>query len=158
MPGFASRMVASVNVRVLSVGLALGVGLAVAAPVAARGTDGPVTARLQLDHAQVAQGKPVHGHLVFHNPGGSSVDLNHGCTPKWDVVLGSGRYAPAVAFSLECGTEPFPVKPGTTRMRFTANTNGPPRLRAGRYHAFLVASDPSFPKARPVAVRIVAKH
>ena len=52
-----------------------------------------------------------------------------------------------------CSPEPFRVAPGTTERRFRVATAG---MRAGTYRAFLVASQPSFPEAKPVRVRIVS--
>jgi hypothetical protein len=112
-----------------------------------------VTARIDVAKKTVAAGKPVRGTLVLLNPTRGKVDLNRICTPKWEVVLGRGKKPPPIAFSQECGVAPFPVKPGRNTYRFAVQTKN---LRAGRYHAFLVASDPSFPQAKPVAVRIVA--
>jgi hypothetical protein len=112
-----------------------------------------VTARIDLSRRQVSAGRVVRGVLILVNPGTATVDLNQVCTPKWDVVLGRGRKAPATMFTQECGVDPFPVKPGRTEYPFQIATKG---LRAGRYRAFLVSSDRSFPEARPSPHRIVA--
>jgi hypothetical protein len=118
------------------------------AAVAATG----VTAELVLPSTRVAPGTPLRGTLVLTNRGDHAVDLNDGCAPKWDVVLGRGRTPPGVAFSMECSPAPFRVAPGTTERKFRVDTTG---RRPGRYRAFLVASQPSFPEATPVKVRIV---
>lgn len=101
----------------------------------------------------MAAGGTLHGRLVLTNSGDVPVDLNHGCAPKWQVVPGKGTKPPRVAFSLECGVEKFVVKPGTTRLPFEVLTA---RQQRGRYRAFLVAGDPSFPTARPVRVTVVS--
>jgi hypothetical protein len=106
-----------------------------------------------LSRSQLKSGRKLRGSLVLTNHTKESVDLNHGCTPKWDVVLGRGRKAPGVAFSLVCGTASFVIGPGAHKEPFTVPTTG---LRAGRYRAFLVSSDPKFPTARPVPLTIVA--
>jgi hypothetical protein len=125
-----------------------------AAPAAAAGAAAPtaVTARLVLRSTRVPAGTPLRGTLVLTNPGDQPLDLNDGCSPKWDVVLGRGRTPPGVAFSLECSPEPFLVAPGSTERRFRVDTAG---RRPGSYRVFLVASQPSFPDAKPVKVRIV---
>jgi hypothetical protein len=115
--------------------------------------DGKVTARIALPSTRVAARSTVRGHLVLTNSGDQAVDLNQGCTPKWEVVLGRGTRPPGVAFSLECGVEKFIVKPGTTRLPFDLQVG---RRRPGTYRAFLVASDPSFPGASPVRVTVVS--
>lgn len=111
-----------------------------------------VTAKLVLASTRVTAGTPVRGTLVLRNPSHRAVDLNEGCRPKWVVALGRGRKPPAVVFSMECVPKPFVVPPGRTKLRFRAPTRG---LRAGDYRAFLVASQPSFPSAAPVKVRII---
>ena len=123
---------------------------------AAAGTSiaaGRVTARIALSSTRLPARSTVKGHLVLTNSGDRPVDLNQGCAPKWDVVLGRGAHPPGVAFSLECGPEPFVVKPGTTRLPFELQVG---RRRPGKYRAFLVASDPAFPTARPVKVTVVS--
>jgi len=119
---------------------------------AATGTRG-VTAELVLASRRVRAGTPVRGRLVLNNPGARAVDLNQGCAPQWDVVLGRGSTPPQVAFAMVCSPEPFRVAPGTTERSFRVETAG---KRAGSYRAFLVASQPSFPEAKPVNVRIVS--
>jgi hypothetical protein len=111
-----------------------------------------VTAKLVLSSTRVPAGTPLRGTLVLENPGNHAVDLNEGCAPKWDVVLGRGRTAPDVAFSMECSPEPFRVAPGSSERKFRVGTTG---RRPGSYRAFLVAREPSFPSAKPVKVRIV---
>jgi hypothetical protein len=118
---------------------------------AASGTGG-VTAKLVLSSRRVPAGTPLRGTLVLTNPGDRAVDLNQGCAPQWDVVLGRGTTPPQVAFTMECSPEPFRVAPGSTERRFRVETAG---TRAGTYRAFLVASQPSFPEAKPVRVRII---
>jgi hypothetical protein len=118
---------------------------------AATGTSG-VTAELELSSRRVAAGTPLRGRLVLTNPGDHAVDLNQGCAPQWDVVLGRGTTPPQVAFATVCSPESFRVEPGTTSRRFRVETAG---KRTGTYRAFLVASQPSFPEAKPVRVRIV---
>ena len=123
---------------------------------AAAGTSiaaGRVTARIALSSTRPPARSTVKGHLVLTNSGDRPVDLNQGCAPKWEVVLGKGLQVPQVAFSLECGPEPFVVKPGTTRLPFELQVG---RRRPGKYRAFLVASDPAFPTARPVRVTVVS--
>jgi hypothetical protein len=119
---------------------------------AATGTRG-VTAELVLASRHVPAGTPLRGRLVLTNPGAHTVDLNQGCAPMWDVVLGRGSTPPQVAFAMVCSPEPFRVAPGRTQRRFRVDTAG---TRAGSYRAFLVASQPSFPAAKPVKVRIVS--
>ncbi len=119
---------------------------------AATATSG-VTAALELSSRRASAGTPLRGRLVLTNPGDRAVDLNQGCAPQWDVVLGRGTTPPQVAFAMVCSPEPFRVAPGTTTRRFRVETAG---KRAGTYRAFLVASQPSFPEARPVKVRIVS--
>jgi hypothetical protein len=114
---------------------------------------GRVTARIDLPSTRLRSASTVKGRLVLTNSGDLPVDLNQGCTPKWEVVLGKGPKPPGVAFTLECGVEPFVVPPGTTRLPFGLRVG---RRRPGRYRAFLVASDPSFPHAKPVKVTVVS--
>lgn len=113
---------------------------------------GAVTARITLPSTRLAARSTVKGHLVLTNSGDRPVDLNHGCTPKWAVVLGRGPRPPGVAFTLDCGAEPFLVQPGTARLPFELRVG---RRKPGTYRAFLVASDPSFPTAPPVKVTVV---
>jgi hypothetical protein len=160
------------------VGVIALVGLAVPSSAhAATSSPGSVTATIQVPRTRVRAGATVHGSLVLTNHSGAPVDLKTTCTPKWQVVLGSGKEPPGVAFSQECGVDPFIVKAGTTQLPFTLSTsyagcapdaasvsrdlprcraNGrPPPLPRGRYHAFLVTSDPSFPQAAPAPIRLV---
>jgi hypothetical protein len=120
-----------------------------ASPAIAAGT---VTARIALPSTRLTARSTVKGHLVLTNSGDGAVDLNHGCTPKWEVVLGRGPRPPGVAFTLDCGVDPFLVQPGTTRLPFELRVG---RRKPGSYRAFLVASDPSFPAAPPVKVTVV---
>ena len=137
---------------VLATGILLAVGVpgAAAAPCV---TAGRVTARLALASTRLRTGTTVHGHLVLTNSGDLPVDLNQGCTPEWDVVLGKGTKPPGVAFAQICGDEAFVVKPGTTKLPFSLAVGKRP---PGHYRAFLVAGDPSFPNARPVKVTVVS--
>ena len=112
-----------------------------------------VTAELVLASRRVPAGTPLEGRLVLTNPGAHAVDLNQGCAPQWDVVLGRGSTPPQVAFAMVCSPDPFRVAPGRTQRRFRVATAG---KRAGSYRVFLVASQPSFPAAKPVKVRIVS--
>jgi hypothetical protein len=121
-----------------------------ASPAIAAGT---VTARITLASSRFPARSTVKGHLVLTNSGDRPVDLNHGCTPKWEVVLGKGTQPPDVAFTLDCGVAKFVVKPGATRRRFELQVG---RRKPGKYRAFLVASDPSFPTAPPVRVTVVS--
>jgi hypothetical protein len=132
-----------------ALGLA-GVLPAGAGPTVAAGT---VTARIALPATRLVAGTTVKGHFVLVNSGDRPVDLNHGCAPKWEVVLGRGTRPPGVAFTLDCGVEPFVVQPGTTRLPFELRVR---RRKPGNYRAFLVASDPSFPRAPPVKVTVVS--
>jgi hypothetical protein len=116
------------------------------------GAASSVRAELVLASSRVAAGSSVRGTLVLTNPGERAVNLNEGCRPQWVVVLGRGPKPPGVAFSLVCAPEPFRVAPGTTKLPFRVATG---RRRPGRYRAFLVASQPSFPTVAPVKVRIV---
>jgi hypothetical protein len=129
---------------------------AVAAPTmatsAATAPATAVTAKLVVRSSGVTEGTPLRGRLVLTNSGDRTVDLNDGCAPKWTVVLGRGRTAPGVAFSMECSPAPFRTAPGDTERRFRVDTDD---RRPGRYRLFLVASAPSFPEAKPVKVRIV---
>ena len=118
-------------------------------PIAA----GTVTARIALPSTRLPARSTVHGHLVLTNSGDRPVDLNQGCTPKWDVVLGRGTRPPDVAFTLDCGATKFVVPPGTTRLAFELRVG---RRKPGTYRAFLVASEPSVPTARPVRVTVVS--
>ena len=127
-----------------------GVPGATAVPTVAAGR---VTARLELPSTRLRAGSTIHGKLVLTNSGDLPVDLNQGCTPKWVVVLGRGTRPPGVAFSLDCGVEPFVVKPGTSTRPFELAVG---RRKPGRYRAFLVSDDPAFPKARPVRVTVVS--
>jgi hypothetical protein len=113
---------------------------------------GAVTARISLPATRLPARSTVHGHLVLTNSGDRPVDLNQGCTPKWEVLLGRGAEPPGGVFTAECSPEPFVVKPGTTRLPFDLRVG---RRRPGRARAFLVASDPSFPPAPPVRVTVV---
>jgi hypothetical protein len=132
----------------------LAVGGVAAGGAAVAATKSPtVTAKIELAKNKVTVGKPVRGKLVLTNPGSQKVDLNTGCAPKWEIVLGTGKTAPPVAFSQECRVGPFPVNPGTNKLAFNTSTQ---QLRPGKYHAFLVSSDPSFPTAKPVPVTIAA--
>ena len=123
------------------------------AAAASAAAPGRVTARISLPSTRLPARSTVKGHLVLTNPGKRPIDLNQGCTPKWDVLLGRGARPPEIAFSLECGVEPFVVKPGATRLPFELRVG---RRQPGRYRAFLVASDPSFPTAPPVRVTVVS--
>ena len=89
-----------------------------------------MTARLELPSTRLRAGSTVHGKLVLTNSGDLPVDLNQGCTPKWEVVLGRGPRPPGVAFTLDCGVEPFVVKPGTSKLPFELAVG---RKRSGRY-------------------------
>jgi hypothetical protein len=138
-----------------------------------------VTATISLPSRTARAGRDVKGKLVLKNSGSTTVDLRDVCTPKWQAVLGKGRTAPPVAFTMECGVDPFPVKPGTTKLPFTLSTRYggctkdatqvtadlprcgadglPPALRTGRYRVFLVANQSSFPTAAPVRLRLVRR-
>jgi hypothetical protein len=138
-----------------------------------------VTAVIQLPARTARAGRPVHGSLVLRNTGRRTLDLRQGCTPQWQVVLGRGRSAPPVAFSMICGTAPFRVPPGTTKRPFTLSTRAdgcaadaaqvtadlpqcgadgrPPPLAPGRYRAFLVSSGGDFPTADPVKLRLTRR-
>lgn len=122
-------------------------------PEPAAAATGRVTARIALPSTRLPARSTVHGHLVLTNSGDRPADLTQGCTPKWDVVLGRGARPPDVAFTLDCGVEKFVVKPGTTRLPFELRVG---RRKPGRYRAFLVASDASFPRAVPVRVTVVS--
>jgi len=137
---------------VATAALALVLVNVVPAPAGAADSSSGVTARIVLARSRVSEGKPAKGTLMLANPGKQTVDLRTECTPQWDVALGRGREAPPVAFTQICGTKPFPVRPGVNRYPFESATKG---LSPGRYRAFLVSSDPSFPSARPVALRVV---
>jgi hypothetical protein len=126
-------------------------GLTAAAAGAAKST--PVTAKLLLDAKRVKVGTSVEGRLVLTNPTTKPIDLDRVCAPQWEVVLGTGKTAPPVAFNQICKVGPFKVAPGPNRHPFKVATKG---LSPGKYHAFLVASDPSFPHAKPAPVTIVA--
>jgi hypothetical protein len=130
-----------------------GAGAANAAQQPAKRPSSPVTAKIELAKKQVTAGKPVRGTLVLTNRATKKVDLKQVCTPKWEVALGNAKEAPPVAFTQVCGVASFPVKPGRNKFPFETSTAG---LGAGKYHAFLVASDPTFPSAKPAPVRIVA--
>jgi hypothetical protein len=140
-------LVAVTAVFTLALGGVLPIGTS---PAIAAGT---VTARIVLPSTRLPARSTVHGHLVLTNSGDRAVDLNHGCTPKWDVVLGRGTRPPDVAFTLDCGVTKFVVPPGTRRLPFELRVG---RRKPGTYRAFLVASDPSFPTARPVRVTVVS--
>jgi hypothetical protein len=112
-----------------------------------------VTARMALPSTRVPARSTVKGHLVLTNSGDQPVDLTQGCTPKWQVVLGKGTRPPDVAFTLDCGVAEFVVKPGTTRLPFELRVG---RREPGKYRAFLVANDPSFPAAPPVRITVVS--
>ena len=149
-------------VPVVVIAVALG-GLLPIGPTLRSGTEpaaartsiaaGRVTARIALSSSRLPARSTVKGHLVLTNSGDRPVDLNQGCTPKWDVVLGKGPHPPEVAFTLDCGAAKFVVKSGTTRLPFELHVG---RRRPGKYRAFLVASDPAFPTARPVKVTVVS--
>jgi hypothetical protein len=141
------RWVIVVLATVAALGLAAGPA-AGAAPIAA----GRVSARLELPKTRVRTGGTLKGHLVLTNSGDQTVDLNQSCAPKWQVVLGKGPKPPGVVFALVCTTEQFLVKPGTTRLPFEVSAGRKP----GRYRAFLVASLPSFPTAKPVRVMVIS--
>ena len=128
-------------------------GLAFPVTAGAASGSGDLTAKLVLSSRRVPAGTPLRGTLVLTNPGDRPVDLNQGCAPQWDVVLGRGTTPPQVAFAMVCSPEPFRVAPGTTPRRFRVDTAG---KRAGTYRVFLVASQPSVPEAKPVKVRIVS--
>jgi hypothetical protein len=129
-----------------------GTGTAGASRAIAAGT---VTARVALPSTRLTARSTVKGHLVLMNSGDQPVDLNHGCSPKWDVVLGRGPRPPGVMFTLDCGTDPFVVRPGTTRLPFELRVG---RRAPGTYRAFLVANDPAFPSAPPVKVTVVSAN
>lgn len=139
----------------LAAGVAIGARPAGALPIPAATEPTPVTARLLLDKRQVKAGAPVKGRLVLTNPTAATIDLSGDCAPRWEVVLGRGKKAPPVAFSQLCETGSFPVAPGADPYPFRVSTTG---LHPGKYHAFLVASDPAFPSAKRVPVTIVATH
>jgi hypothetical protein len=136
---------------VLVVGAEAGTVPAAATPTTTKPSS--VTAKLRLDKKRVKEGSKVKGRLVLTNPTDRTIDLSDDCAPQWDVVLGTGKKAPPIAFSQLCAVSPFPVAPGHNRYPFRVSTQG---LDPGKYHAFLVASDPSFPHAKPARVVIVA--
>jgi hypothetical protein len=130
----------------------LGTGLGAAgASVEGAAATGRITAEIRFASRTAPEGRKLRGTLFLRNPTKHTIDLNDSCRPQWQVILGQGAEAPGVAFSMLCGTEPFRVRPGTTKLPFTVSTRD---LDPGRYRAFLVASTESFPSAKPVRVRV----
>jgi len=144
----AKVLVSALFLLVIAVGSGFGPAGASAPTTVATGR---ITAEIRFASRTVRQGRKLRGTLFLRNPTKHTVDLNDGCRPQWQVVLGPGSTPPGVAFSMLCGTEPFPVRPGTTKLPVTVVTHG---FDPGRYRAFLVASTESFPSAKPVRVRV----
>jgi hypothetical protein len=95
-----------------------------------------LTSRIVLDDDTVKTGAKVTGNLVIENTTGSSVDLwersKLRCSPRWLVVVTSnGVPIGDFAWSMECGSKPLTVEPGTTRLPFTAWSEKP--LTVGDY-------------------------
>jgi hypothetical protein len=144
----AKALVSALFLLVIALGTGLGPAGA-SAPTTA--PTGRITAEIRFASRTVRAGRNLRGTLFLRNPTKHTIDLNDGCRPQWQVALGQGAEPPGVAFSMLCGTAPFPVRPGTTKLPFTVSTSG---LDPGRYRAFLVASTESFPSAKPVPVRV----
>ena len=134
-----------------------------------------LTDRLILTSTKVTAGARIAGTLLVINHGRKPVNLNHGCGPKFAVVLIGPRYQPQVAFTSDCSVRPFIMRPGVNRIRFTLLTtylvcaarahlvNGEhtcgkdgtmPPLPAGRYRAVLVGSGLPLPAPEPVTVTL----
>jgi hypothetical protein len=131
--------------------------------------------RLILSKTDVATGTPIKGTLLVVNDGRTPINLNHGCRPKFAVVLAGRHYRPSVAFSAECSVKPFILRPGPNRFRITVMTtylmcagkkdlasgehaclagHRMPPLPAGHYRAFLVGDGLALPAPIPVAVTL----
>jgi hypothetical protein len=139
-----------------------------------------VSTRLELvgSHTIVA-GTTRHGTLVVSNRTGAELDLtelapNH-CTPRFAVALTNRKHPPNVAFTAMCGTGPFIVKRGTSRLPFTVSssvpgcTTGPaspwapqclpgpraPDLPPGHYKVVLVGDSAlALPEPKPIKVTV----
>jgi hypothetical protein len=144
----AKVLVIALFLRAIASGTGLGPAGA-SAPTTA--PTGRITAEIRFASRTVREGRNLRGTLFLRNPTKHTIDLNDGCRPQWQVALGTGTTPPGVAFPMLCGTKPFPVRPGTTKLPFTVSTSG---LDPGRYRAFLIASTESFPSAKPVPVRV----
>jgi hypothetical protein len=80
-----------------------------------------LTDRLVLAHTSVTAGTSITGTLVVTNHG-PAVNLTHGCRPDYEAVLTGHGFPPAAAFSSDCMTRPFVIKPGVNRLKVTVLT------------------------------------
>jgi hypothetical protein len=140
-----------------------------------------LTDRLVLQHTQVTAGTPIKGSLVVTYRGRAPINLNRGCRPQYAVVVTNHRFPPDVAFSADCSTAPFVIKPGETRLAVTvittydrcaqvasqATSSMPaclhgrqimPPLPPGRYEAVLVGDGLPLPAPAPIPVSLTASR
>ena len=140
---------------------------------------GGLTDSLVLQRTQVTAGTPIKATLIVTYRGRAPVNLNHGCRPRFAVVVTNRRYPPAVAFATDCALLPFIIKPGENRLAVTVDTTysscsevpgqatrrSPaclpgrqtmPPLPAGRYEAVLVGDGLPLPAPAPVPVILAA--
>ena len=139
-----------------------------------------LTDRLALQQTHVTAGTSIKGTLIVTYRGHAPINLNHGCTPAFAVVVANHRFPPSAAFAADCSAAPFIIKPGVNRLPFTVQTryqgctqaasqatrNLPacldgrqlmPPLPVGRYAAVLVGNGRlPLPAPAPVPVVLVS--
>jgi len=81
-----------------------------------------ITDRLVLKQTHVAAGTPIAGTLVVTYRGPAPLNLTHRCRPRFAVVVTNHRFPPEAAFSADCMTTPFIIRPGENRFAVTVQT------------------------------------
>ena len=81
-----------------------------------------LTDRLVLTRTSAKAATSIAGTLLVINHGRRPINLNHGCRPKFEVVLMGARYQPQVAFTADCSARPFIIHTGLNPIRFTLFT------------------------------------
>lgn len=145
-------------------------------------TDGLVAAdprladRVVLSRDRVAPGQPISGTLVVTSKAPGPINLTRSCRPKFQVVIGNRAITQQPAFTEECSSQPFYIKPGTNRFPITVITtyfeclqpggssvisipacgpDGAPPLPPGIYHTTLFGSGATpLPEPPPVDVTL----
>ena len=138
-----------------------------------------LTDQLVLSQTKVTAGTPIKGWLVVTYRGRAPINLNRGCRPQYAVVVTNHRFPLDVAFSADCSTAPFVIKPGENRLAVTvittyrmcaqvasqATSSMPaclhghqimPPLPPGRYEAVLVGDGLPLPAPAPIPIRLAA--
>jgi hypothetical protein len=138
-----------------------------------------LTDRLVLQQTHVTAGTPIKGSLVVMYRGRAPINLTRGCRPRYAVVVTNHRFPLDVAFSADCSTAPFVIKPGETRLAVTVITTYDrcaqvasevtssmpaclrgrqimPPLPPGRYEAVLVGDGLPLPAPAPIPVSLTA--